>query len=108
MHAATLNANDFFQGPFEVFDKDTKCILFLGEDETRPMGERAQKFLEKYSGETAIIDAKDLVLPGIATEQRAFVAPVVFYTLMFRLAAYYSATRGYTLEGRRYMWQFDY
>lgn len=108
MHAATLNANDFFQGPFEVFDRLTRSYLFLGEDETRPMGERALRFLEQYAGETVVIDSRDLQLPGVAADLRGFVAPLVYYALMFRLAAHYAAIRGYTLEGRRYMWQFEY
>lgn len=108
MHAATLNANEFFQGPFEVFDKETKSILYLPEDATRPMAERADRFLEEYSGETYRVDSRELDLPGIAQEMRAFVAPLVFYTIAFRLAAHYAAVRGYSLEGRRYMWQFAY
>ncbi|TLM81291.1 SIS domain-containing protein [Pseudarthrobacter sp. NamE2] len=108
MHAATINANEFFQGPFEVFDKDTKSILYLPEDETRPMAERADRFLEEHSGETYRVDSRDLELPGIPQKLRAFVAPLVFYPLAFRLAAHYAAVRGYSLEGRRYMWQFAY
>ncbi|MET4638092.1 SIS domain-containing protein [Mycetocola sp. 2940] len=108
MHAATINADEFFQGPFEVFDAETRSIVFLGEDETRPMAERAQRFLDQYSGQTHYVDSRDLDLPGVPADQRAFVAPVVFYTLMFRLAAHYAAVRGYALEGRRYMWQFAY
>ncbi|PNH77921.1 SIS domain-containing protein [Arthrobacter sp. AFG20] len=108
MHAATINANEFFQGPFEVFDKETKSILYLSEDETRPMGERAERFLQKYSGETFVIDSRDLELPGIPQNQRPFIAPLVYYTIAFRLAAHYAAVRGYSLEGRRYMWQFAY
>jgi fructoselysine 6-phosphate deglycase len=108
MHAATLNADEFFQGPFEVFDKATKSIVFLGEDTTRPMGERVQRFLDEYSGETFYIDTRELTLPGIADDQRGYVAPLVYYTMMFRLAAHYAAVRGYALEGRRYMWQFAY
>lgn len=108
MHAATINANEFFQGPFEVFDAQTKSILFLGEDETRPMVERAERFLDVYSGTTHRVDSRDLSLPGVPVDQRAFIAPLVFYPMMFRLAAHYAAVRGYTLEGRRYMWQFDY
>lgn len=108
MHAQTINADEFFQGPFEVFDRSTKAFLFLGEDETRPMGERVQRFLDEYSGETVVIDSRDLELPGVAVEQRKLVAPVVYYALMFRLAAHYAAVRGFALEGRRYMWQFAY
>ena len=59
-------------------------------------------------GETYYVDGRDLELPGVPTDQRGFVAPVVFYALMFRLAAHYAAVRGYALEGRRYMWQFAY
>ena len=108
MHAATLNANEFFQGPFEVFDRETKALLYLPEDETRPLAERADRFLEKHSGETFRIDSRELELPGIPEGMRALVAPLVFYTLAFRLAAHYAAVRGYSLEGRRYMWQFAY
>lgn len=108
MHAATVNANEFFQGPFEVFDSATKSIVFLGEDGTRPMTERVVRFLNEYSGATFLVDARDLTLHGVANEQRGYVAPLVYYTMMFRLAAHYAALRGYALEGRRYMWQFAY
>ncbi|WP_456286876.1 SIS domain-containing protein [Microbacterium sp. JZ70] len=108
MHASTINANEFFQGPFEVFDKQTRSILFLGEDETRPMAERAERFLDEYSGTTHKIDSRDLDLPGVPEDQRGIIAPLVFYPMMFRLAENYAAVRGYALEGRRYMWQFAY
>lgn len=107
-HAATVNADEFFQGPFEVFDKDTKSLVYLGEDETRPMGERVRRFLDEYSGGTYYIDSRDFDLPGVEPEQRPYVMPLVFHGLGARLAAHWSAVTGYSLEGRRYMWQFDY
>src|SRR5215207_1586770 len=93
MHAATINADEFFQGPFEVFDRDSKSILFLGEDETRPMGERVERFLEQYGGTIHRVDSRTLDLPGIPDDQRPFVAALVYYTLMFRLAALRSGAR---------------
>jgi fructoselysine-6-P-deglycase FrlB-like protein len=108
MHAATINADEFFQGPFEVIDKDTKTIVFLSEDDSRPMGERVRRFLETYSGETHYIDGRDLPVPGVAASERAYVLPLVFHALVARLAAHYAAVRGYALEGRRYMWKVDY
>jgi fructoselysine-6-P-deglycase FrlB-like protein len=108
MHAATINADEFFQGPFEVIDKDTKTLVFLGEDNTRPMGERVRKFLETYSGETFYIDAAHFGLPGLTEHERSFALPLVFHALVARLAAHYASARGYTLEGRRYMWQVSY
>ena len=108
IHAATINADEFFQGPFEVVDKQSKLLVFLGEDATRPMGERAIRFLQQYAGETFVVDGRDLSLPGVGAADRAYLLPMVFHALVARLAAHYSALRGYALEGRRYMWQFDY
>ena len=59
MHAATINADEFFQGPFEVIDQATRSIVFLGEDDTRPMGERVRRFLDRYGGETFYVDGRD-------------------------------------------------
>jgi len=82
--------------------------VFLGEDETRPMGERVRRFLNTYGGETYYVDSADLELPGIPADQRGYVAPLVYAALVARLAAHYAAVRGYALEGRRYMWKVDY
>ncbi len=107
-HATTINADEFFQGPFEVIDPDTKTIVFLGEDDSRPMGERVRRFLGTYSGETFYVDSRDILLPGVADSERPYVMPLVFHAWVARLAAHYAAVRGYTLEGRRYMWKVDY
>ena len=45
-HAAGFNSGEFFQGAFEVVTEDQAVLLFLGEDATRPMGERAKTFLD--------------------------------------------------------------
>jgi len=108
MHAATINSDEFFQGPFEVIDKETKAIVFLGDDVTRPMGERVRRFLDTYSGTTHYLDARDVVLPGVPDAQRSYLLPLVFHALVARLAAHYAAVRGYSLEGRRYMWKVEY
>jgi fructoselysine-6-P-deglycase FrlB-like protein len=108
MHAATINADEFFQGPFEVIDKDTRTIVLLSEDATRPMGERVRRFLDTYSGRTHYLDSRDVDLPGVEDAERAYVVPLVFHALVARLAAHYAAVRGFALEGRRYMWKVDY
>jgi fructoselysine-6-P-deglycase FrlB-like protein len=108
MHAMTINADEFFQGPFEVVDRRTRMIVYLGEDETRPVGERVRRFLDTYGGPTFYIDGRDFPLPGIAPAQRGYVLPLVFHGLAARLAAHYASVRGFALEGRRYMWKVDY
>lgn len=108
MHAMTINADEFFQGPFEVVDRRSRMIVYLGEDETRPMGERVRRFLDSHGGMTFYVDGRDFILPGIARDQRAYVLPLVFYGLASRLAAHYASVRGFALEGRRYMWKVEY
>lgn len=106
--ASTIHANEFFQGPFEIFDRSTPAMLYLPEDSTRPLAERARRFLEEHGGTTLCIDSRDLELPGVAEAMRPVVAPLVFHALAARLGAHWAALTGYALEGRRYMWQFDY
>ncbi|WP_309082263.1 SIS domain-containing protein [Zhihengliuella sp.] len=106
--AATLNANEFFQGPFEIFDRSTAALVYVPEDATRPLADRARSFLDEHGGTTLYVDSRDFELPGIAAEQRPYVMALVFHGLAARLAAHWSALSGYALEGRRYMWQFDY
>ncbi|WP_461163127.1 hypothetical protein [Arthrobacter sp. R4-81] len=65
-----------------------------------------QPLLEKHSGQMFRVDSRELELPGITTRMRPLVAPLMFYTFAFRTAAYNAAVRGYSLECRRYMWQF--
>jgi fructoselysine-6-P-deglycase FrlB-like protein len=108
MHAMTINADEFFQGPFEVVDRRTRMIVYLGEDETRPMGERVRRFLDNYGGPTFYVDGRNFQLPGVDPGQRAYVLPLVFHGVAARLAAHYASVRGFALEGRRYMWKLEY
>ncbi|SDP80112.1 hypothetical protein SAMN04487914_14210 [Arthrobacter sp. ok909] len=39
---------------------------------------------------------------------RAFVVPLVFYMLVCRVCAHYATVRGYSPEGRRYIWRVAY
>lgn len=108
MDASTINSNEFFQGPFEVIDKNARPIVFLGEDATRPMAERVKRFLDNYGGDVNYIDALDIRLEGIPERMRSFVMPIIFHALTTRLAAHLSANTGYELDGRRYMWKVEY
>ena len=47
-HAAAFNTGEFFQGAFEMVDDDTAVLLWLGDDASRPMGERGKAFLDQY------------------------------------------------------------
>jgi fructoselysine-6-P-deglycase FrlB-like protein len=107
-HAAGFNAGEFFQGAFEVVDDSSAVILWLAEDASRPMAERARKFLDTYAARAEYIDTKDLELSGIPDSLRPDVSPLVVAALASRLAQHYEAVRGHDLEQRRYMFKVEY
>ena len=108
MHAASFNAGEFFHGAFEVATDQTPWLVWLGEDDTRPMAERALTFLKQYAKKTIAVDSRDLSLPGVEPRQRPIVTPLALSTVMTRLPQHYEAVRGHSLEQRRYMFKVDY
>lgn len=107
-HAAGYNAGEFFQGAFEVVDDDVPVILWLAEDASRPMAERAKRFLETYCKKAHYVDTKELELPGVADEVRPDVTPLLVGVLAGRLAQHYEAQRNHDLKQRHYMFKVDY
>ncbi|MGD1011429.1 MAG: SIS domain-containing protein [Acidimicrobiales bacterium] len=108
MNAAAFNAGEFFHGAFEVVTENTPVILLLGEDTSRPIAERAARFIKKYSKKSYLIDSADLELPGVPAAARAEVAPIALGTLVSRLAQHYEAVSGHSLDIRRYMTKVEY
>jgi fructoselysine 6-phosphate deglycase len=108
MHAAALNAGEFFHGAMEMVTEDVAVIVVLGEDETRPMAERAQAFVRKHSRKGVFIDSRDLRLPGIEPMWRPLVSPFGLSAVLTRLASHYAAVRGHSLDLRRYMFKEPY
>ncbi|NJC70723.1 SIS domain-containing protein [Planosporangium thailandense] len=106
--AAGFNSGEFFQGAFETVDQDSAVILWLGEDASRPMGERARTFLETYAPKHQVIDVKGLDLPGVPDSLRPDLSPLVVGALASRLAQHYESVRGHDLETRRYMFKVEY
>ncbi|MDR1237480.1 MAG: SIS domain-containing protein [Propionibacteriaceae bacterium] len=107
-HAVSFNAGEFFQGAFEVVVDDTPVVLLLGEDASRPIAERAQRFLDQYTRKAHYIDAKKFDLPGIDPNCREIVSPLAISRVIGRLAAHYEAVRGHALSQRRYMFRTVY
>ena len=107
-NAVSFNAGEFFQGAMEVVVEDTPVVLLLGEDPSRPIAERAQRFLDTYTRKAHYLDTKAFSLPGIAPEGRAMVSPLILCRVINRLAQHYEAVRGHALAQRRYMFRTIY
>ena len=101
-----IHANEFFHGPFEVVDKDSNFIVMIGLDETRPLAERARDFLVRFGSPDKILllDAAELDLSGIDERFKAYLAPLVFFDVLWRFAYKLADKRQHPmLVGRRYM-----
>jgi fructoselysine 6-phosphate deglycase len=107
-HAASFDAAEYLHGAMEVVVEDTAVIQFLGEEATRPIDERAQRFLRTYTKKAFFIDAKDYVLPGVDDAERPFASHFVLMSLMSRLAEHFEAVSGHNLKNRRYMFKVEY
>lgn len=108
LHSYPIEAAEFFHGPFEIVDRTTPLILIKGEDPSRPLMERVERFCATYAGRVIAYDSKDFAMPGIAPEIRPIVAPYVLQAALKRMAAHLSVLHNQPLTTRRYMWKVDY
>lgn len=103
-----VHASDFFHGTLELVEEDTSILLFKGEDGTRPLAERVQRFAEHYTNELTIFDTKDYELEGISLELRSYLSPIVFATLLERISCHLEVQRNHPLTTRRYYKKVPY
>jgi fructoselysine-6-phosphate deglycase len=97
-----IHASDFFHGTLELVDKDVSLILLKGEDATRTLVERVERFAATVSDRVLVIDAAEVSLPGISDDVRALISPVVISTLLERVSAHLEQIRDHPLTTRRY------
>lgn len=108
LHSTTIDAAEFFHGPFEIVDASIPLVLLLGEDPSRPLMERVVRFCRKHTERLFIYDSRDFAMPGVAPEIRPLVAPYVLQAALKRISARLSVLHGKPLGTRRYMWKGGY
>ncbi len=62
VHCVPIHSGEYFHGAFETCDKDLAILLFKSVGRTRPVDERAERFLNQFGGHHWIIDAEELGL----------------------------------------------
>jgi fructoselysine-6-P-deglycase FrlB-like protein len=109
-HAFGYNSGEFFQGSFEVINDPRVAIInVLTDDPSRPMGERAQRFLETYASDrTQTLDVREFTMPGVPVSLRCDVSPLAVALLMGRVARHYEFHRNHNMDLRRYMFKVEY
>lgn len=109
MRTRAVTSSMFFHGTLELVERDVPVYLVKGEDEYRPLDERAEKFLKQYTDKLIVIDTADYKLQGIDDEFRVILSPIIFNTITRgRLAYHFEEQTGHDLEFRRYYRQFAY
>lgn len=108
IRSKSIHAAEFFHGTLELVEEDTSVILLKGEDETRPLVDRVERFAEKITKELFIIDTKDFALEGISEELRVYFGISVNWAVLNRISVYLERERNHPLETRRYYRKMEY
>lgn len=108
MRTRPISASNFFHGTLEVIDRDTPVIVVKGEDITRPLTERVERFVHRVSAKVTVIDTKDFKLEGIRKEFRGMLSPLVVSAAFDRVGKNLAWERRHPAEIRRYYRRLDY
>lgn len=108
VHSACIHAGEYFHGPFEITDFDVPFIALKGLDATRPVEQRAEDFVTRYSKNVLVIDANRFGLQNVADHIRGDFAHLLFSVALRVFADALADHRGHPLSVRRYMWRMEY
>ncbi|MDQ6595725.1 SIS domain-containing protein [Bacillus salipaludis] len=108
IHAKSIHAAEFFHGTLELVLEDTSVILLKGEDETRPLMDRVERFAEKITSQLTVIDTKNFEMPGISEEFRKHFSVSINWAVLSRISVYLERERNHPLELRRYYRKVEY
>ena len=97
-----VHASDFFHGTLELVEKEVSVLLFKGEDASRPLVERVERFLPAYTDKVRVFDTAEFTLPGISANVRPLISPVILATIFERISAHLEVKRNHPLTTRRY------
>ena len=97
-----VHGSDFFHGTLELVENGVSVILFKGEDALRPLADRVEAFVPRYTETFRVLDTAGFALPGISAETRGLISPVLLATVLERISAHLEVMRNHPLTTRRY------
>ena len=107
MHSYAIHNDEFFNGPFEMVERNTPFVIFMSAGKTRNLDERALKFLQRHTDKLTIIDIREYGVSKIADEVEEYFAPLIA-NVMFNYATALSVFKCHPIPERRYMHKFEY
>ena len=108
VHCVPIHSGEYFHGAFETCDKDLAILLFKSVGRTRPVDERAERFLNKFAGHHWIIDAAELGLGELDESVAEYFNALVMHPISKQFITAMADVRMHPMSYRRYMWKFDY
>lgn len=107
INSSDIHCDEFFNGPFEITEKDTAYLLLKSTGKTREVDERALNFLNKFNAHTTVIDGLDYGMKELGEVSGYF--DHSFYSEVLDVYNNLLADRRqHPLSWRKYMWKFNY
>ena len=107
-NAIPLNCGEYFHGAFETTVPEQPSVLFMGLGKTRPMDERAKRFLTQFCDKLTVVDAAEFGLEDLDEEIAEYIAPLLLSPLFKVYVERLAEERQHPMTMRRYMWKMDY
>lgn len=107
-NCAYIHSGEYFHGPFECTENGVFYFLQMGSAECRPMDERALNFLKKHTDTLMVLDALEYGMDAVPACVRAYLDPVLFYSMNVELRACRGKVFDHDPEFRRYMGKVAY
>jgi len=108
VHCVPTHSGEYFHGAFETCDKDLAILLFKSVGRTRPLDERAERFLNRFGGHHHIIDAQQLGLGELDEQVAEYFNALLLHPISKQYISAMGDVRMHPMSYRRYMWKFDY
>ena len=108
LDSSSIHTGEYFHGPFEITDANRPFMLQISEGSTRPLDERALKFLRTYAKRIEVLDAKELGLSTIDASVVDYFNHSLFNNVYPIYNHALAEKREHPLVTRRYMWKGEY
>lgn len=108
INSASIHSGEYFHGPFEITEPGTPFILLQSRGRTRPLDDRAIRFIERYQGKLQLIDADKLGIQDLPTDVGEYFCGLLHNCVLDVYNLALATARNHPLTTRRYMWKVEY
>lgn len=94
--------------PLRPATRILSILLFKSVGRTRPLDDRAERFLNKFGGHHWIVDAEKLGLGELDESVAEYFNALLMHPVSKQLISAMGDVRMHPMSYRRYMWKFEY